>query len=278
MLSDAARAWAHGMTALRRSERLSWMERYVTGRLAGKIALVTGASSGIGAATALALAEAGATVAVSARRADRLTELVQRIEGKGGKALALPGDMTVEAEAVKAVDDTVARLGRIDILINSAGVMQAGGIENCDTEEYRRVFDINLFATLYTSAAAVKHMRAQGEGDIVTISSLAGRKGGPMTNAYSASKHAVNSMTDAMRQELGGHNIRVSILMPGATSTEVGDNISDPNWRKAIQAHVGKEGAVQPSEIGETIAFMLSMPRNVNISEISVRPTLDTSA
>lgn len=246
--------------------------------LAGKVALVTGASSGIGAGTALALAQAGATVALSARRADRLAALVAQIEAIGGKALALPGDMTVEAEALQAVEDTVARLGSLDILINSAGVMQAGKVEGADLEEYRRVFDINLFATLYTCRAAVPHMLRQGGGDIVTISSLAGRKGGPMTNAYSASKHAVNAMTDAMRQELGDRNIRVSILMPGATATEVGDSISDPNWRKAIQAHVSKDGAVQPSEIGETIAFMLSLPRHVNISEIAVRPTIDTSA
>lgn len=247
-------------------------------QLSGKVALVTGASSGIGEATALALAAAGATVAVAARRADRLAELVQRIEAAGGKALALAGDMTVEAEAIKAVEDAIAQLGRIDILINSAGVMQAGGIEHADLDEYRRVFDINLFATLYTCRAAVPHMIAQGSGDIVTISSLAGRKGGPMTNAYSASKHAVNSMTDAMRQELGDRNIRVCILMPGATSTEVGDNISDPNWRKAIQAHVSKEGAVLPSEVGDTIVFILSLPRRVNISEICIRPTIDTSA
>ena len=246
--------------------------------LAGKVALVTGASSGIGAGTALALAQAGATVALSARRADRLAALVAQIEASGGKALALPGDMTVEAEALQAVEDTVARLGSVDILINSAGVMQAGKVEGADLEEYRRVFDINLFATLYTCRAAVPHMLRQGGGDIVTISSLAGRKGGPMTNAYSASKHAVNAMTDAMRQELGDRNIRVSILMPGATQTEVGDSISDPNWRKAIQTHVSKDGAVQPSEIGETIAFMLSLPRHVNISEIAVRPTIDTSA
>ena len=177
--------------------------------LAGKVALVTGASSGIGAGTALVLAQAGATVALSARRADRLAALVAQIEAIGGKALALPGDMTVEAEALQAVDDTVARLRRIDILINSAGVMQAGKVEGADLDEYRRVFDINLFATLYTCRAAVPHMLRQGGGDIVTISSLAGRKGGPMTNAYSASKHAVNAMTDAMRQELGDRNIRV---------------------------------------------------------------------
>lgn len=250
----------------------------MTETLAGKVALVTGASSGIGEATAIALAAAGATVAISARRADRLEGLVQQIEAAGGKALALPGDMMVEADAIKAVDDTVAKLGRIDILINSAGVMQAGGVENCDLDEYRRVFDINMFATLYTCKVAVPHMLAQGGGDIVTISSLAGRKGGPFTNAYSASKHAVNSFTDAMRQELGDRNIRVTILMPGATTTEVGDNITDPNWRTAIQAHVSKEGAVKASEVGDTIVYILSLPRNVNISEICIRPTIDTTA
>ncbi|MDR2856830.1 MAG: SDR family NAD(P)-dependent oxidoreductase [Novosphingobium sp.] len=246
--------------------------------MAGKVALVTGASSGIGAATALELARAGATVALSARRADRLAGLVAGIGAVGGKALALPGDMTVEAEAIRAVEDTVAAFGRIDILINSAGVMQAGGIEGADLAEYRGVFDINVFATLYCCAAAVPHMLKQGIGDIVNITSLAGRKGGPQTSAYSASKHAANSMTDAMRQELGGRNIRVSILMPGATSTEVGDNISNPAWRQTIQAHVAKEGAVKPEEIGRTIVFMLSLPRNAHISEISVRPTIDTTA
>jgi NADP-dependent 3-hydroxy acid dehydrogenase YdfG len=244
----------------------------------GRIALVTGASSGIGEAIAVSLAAAGAKVAVTARRADRLAGLVTRITRAGGTALALPGDMTVEAEAIKAVEDVVQRFGRIDILINSAGVMQAGGIEQCDLDEYRRVVDINLFATLYTCKAAVPHMLRQGAGDIVTISSLAARKGGPFTNAYSASKHAVNSMTDAMRQELGDRNIRVIILMPGATTTEVGDNITDPNWRKAIQAHVAKEGAVRPEEVGETIVFILTMPRRVNISEITIRPTIDTTA
>ena len=159
--------------------------------LAGKIALVTGASSGIGAATAVALAAAGATVALSARRKDRLDELVAQIEAAGGKALALPGDMTVEAEAIAAVEDTVKALGRIDILINSAGIMQAGGIEGADLDEYRKVVDINLMATVYTCKAAIPHMLAHGVGDIINISSLAGRKGGPETNAYSASKHAV---------------------------------------------------------------------------------------
>lgn len=250
----------------------------MSGQLAGKVALVTGASSGIGEAAALCLAEAGATVAVCARRVERLSGLVAQIEAAGGRALAIPGDMTVEADARGAVEKTVAAFGRIDILINSAGIMEAGGIENCDTAIYRRVIDINLMGTVYTSAAAVPHMVAQGAGDIITISSLAGRKGGPMTSAYSASKHAVNMMTDGMRQELGGKNIRVTTLMPGATETEVADSISDPQWRTAIKAHVSKEGAVQPRDIGEALVFILAMPRRTNISEISIRPTIDTSA
>lgn len=250
----------------------------MSGQLAGKVALVTGASSGIGEAAALCLAEAGATVALCARRVDRLSGLVAQIEAVGGKALAIPGDMTVEEDAREAVEKTVAAFGRIDILINSAGIMEAGGIENCDTAIYRRVIDINLMGTVYTSAAAVPHMLGQGGGDIITISSLAGRKGGPMTSAYSASKHAVNMMTDGMRQELGGKNIRVTTLMPGATETEVADSISDPQWRTAIKAHVSKEGAVKPRDIGEAIVFILAMPRRTNISEISIRPTIDTSA
>ena len=246
--------------------------------LAGKVALVTGASSGIGAATAVALAAAGATVAISARRKDRLDELVRQIEAAGGKALALPGDMAVEADAIAAVEDTSRQFGRIDILINSAGIMQAGGIEGADLDEYRKVVDINLLATVYTCKAAIPHMLAHGVGDIINISSLAGRKGGPETNAYSASKHAVNAMTNGMRQELGDRNIRVSFLMPGATETEVASGISNPAWRDAIAKHVSKEGAVKASEIADTLVFMLSMPRHVNISEISVRPTIDTTA
>jgi NADP-dependent 3-hydroxy acid dehydrogenase YdfG len=246
-------------------------------QLAHKVALVTGASSGIGAGTAAALAAAGVTVAVAARRADRLESLVTRIQEAGGKAHPIVGDMTVEADAIGAVEETVTKLGRIDILVNSAGVMQAGGIENADLDEYRGVFNINLFGTLYTCKAAVPHMLKQGAGDIVNISSLAGRKGAPLTSAYSASKHAVNSMTDAMRREFGDRNIRVCTLMPGATTSEVGNSITDPGWRQAIQAHVSKQGAVQPAEIGATIVYILSLPRHVNISEICIRPTIDTT-
>lgn len=250
----------------------------MTGSLSGRVALVTGASSGIGEAVALALAAAGASVAVSARRADRLTALVQRIEAAGGTALVLPGDVVDEALATAAVDKTIARFGKLDILVNSAGIIQAGGIENVDTAEYRRVFDVNLMATLYTCRAAIGPMKAQGSGDIINISSLAATKSGPAFSAYAASKHALNSMTDGLRQEVGAHGIRVSIVMPGATSTEVFDNISNEKVRDAIKSHVSKDGAMAPSDVADAIMLIVGMPRRTNVSVIAIRPTIDTSA
>lgn len=250
----------------------------MAGVLSGKVALITGASSGIGEAAAIALAEAGADVAVAARRVDRLTDLVKRIEALGVRALALPGDVVEEAVAKGAVEQTIAQLGRLDILINSAGILQVGTIENSDLDEYRRVVDVNLMGTVYTCQAAIPHMKERGSGDIINISSLAGRKVGPAVNAYAASKHACNAMTDGMRQEVGGYGIRVCILMPGATSTEVANNVSDPNFREAMKAHVGKEGAVASADIGDAVVFICSLPQRVNISEIAIRPTIDTSA
>ncbi|MCE7795442.1 SDR family NAD(P)-dependent oxidoreductase [Sphingobium sufflavum] len=250
----------------------------MAGLLSGKVALVTGASSGIGEGIALSLAEAGATVAVSARRADRLEQLVAKIEAAGGKALALPGDMVDEAVATVTVEQTIAQFGQLDILVNSAGIMQVGGIENANTAEYRRTMDINLFGTLYTCKAAIGHMKGRGTGDIINITSLAGRKTGGIVNGYSASKHAANAMTDSMRQEVGGFGVRVSILMPGATESEVAESVSDPNFKSYLQNHVSKEGVVQPSDIGDTIVLMCALPRRAHISEVTVRPTNDTTA
>jgi NADP-dependent 3-hydroxy acid dehydrogenase YdfG len=250
----------------------------MAGTLAGRIALVTGASSGIGEAAALALAGAGASVAVSARRADRLEALVRRIEAAGGKALALPGDVADEAVATGAVEKTITHFGRIDILVNSAGIIQAGGIENANTEEYRRVIDVNLLATLYTCKAALGPMKAQGRGDIINISSLAGRKAAKLFSAYTASKHGLNAMTDAMRQEVGGFGIRVCIINPGATTTEVFENVSDPEMRKTMHTHVTKDGAMAASDVADAVLFVASLPPRANISELSIRPTIDTTA
>jgi len=246
--------------------------------LAGKVALVTGASSGIGEGAALALAAAGAAVAVSGRRSERLSALVAKIEGAGGTAVALPGDVAVEADATKSVADTVAQFGRIDILVNSAGVNEAGGVESLSLDQWRRVIDINLYGTLYTCKAAVPRMKAQGSGDIINISSTSGRRAAGLFGPYSTSKFGVTGLTEGLRQEVGQAGIRVSIIEPGATESEIADSITDPKWRDMIKAHVSKEGAMKASDIAETILFIVGLPRRANVSQILIRPTIDTAA
>jgi NADP-dependent 3-hydroxy acid dehydrogenase YdfG len=246
--------------------------------LVGKVALVTGASSGIGEGAALALAAAGVAVAVSGRRSERLDALVAKIEGAGGKAAALPGDVAVEADATKSVADTVAQFGRIDILVNSAGVNEAGGVDSLTLDQWRRVIDINLYGTLYTCKAAVPLMKAQGSGDIINISSTSGRRAAGLFGPYSTSKFGVTGLTEGLRQEVGQAGIRVSIIEPGATESDIADSITDPKWRDMIKAHVSKEGAMKASDIAETILFIVGLPRRANVSQILIRPTIDTAA
>lgn len=249
----------------------------MAGTLAGRVALVTGASSGIGEGAALALAAAGATVAVAARRADRLEALVKRIQTAGGKALPLPGDVVDEAVAKGIVEQTVNCFGRLDILINSAGIIQAGGVENAKLDEWRRVLEVNLLATLYTCTAAISPMREQGFGDIINISSTAGRRAAAPFGPYSTSKFGLTGMTEGLRQEVGKYGIRVCIIEPGATTTEVADSISDANYRKAMQAHVAKEGAMKPEDVADAIVFVASLPRRANVSQLLIRPTIDVA-
>jgi len=247
-------------------------------RLAGKVALVTGASSGIGEAAALALAAEGAAVGVSARRRERLDALVAKIVAGGGKAVALPGDIAVAEDAAKAVEDTVARLGGIDILVNSAGVNEAGGVESLSLEAWRRVIGINLMGTLYCCKAAIGPMKARGGGDIINISSTAGRRAAAPFGSYSTSKFGVTGLTESLRQEVGGAGIRVCIIEPGATATEIADSISDPAMREAIRKHVTKEGAMEASDIADAIIFVVTLPARANVSQILIRPTIDTAA
>jgi NADP-dependent 3-hydroxy acid dehydrogenase YdfG len=238
---------------------------------------MTGASSGIGEGAALALAAAGATVAVAARRADRLESLVQRIQSAGGKALALPGDVVDESVAKGIVEQTIKRFGRLDILVNSAGIIQAGGVENAKLDEWRRVLEVNLLATLYTCTAAIGPMRAQGGGDIINISSTAGRRAAAPFGPYSTSKFGLTGMTEGLRQEVGKYGIRVCIIEPGATTTEVADSITDPNYRTAMQAHVSKDGAMKPEDVADAIVFVASLPRRANVSQLLIRPTIDVA-
>jgi NADP-dependent 3-hydroxy acid dehydrogenase YdfG len=245
--------------------------------LTGKVALVTGGGTGIGEAAALALAAAGVSVAISGRRKERLDALVAKIVAAGGKALALPGDVAVEADATKSVEDTVAQLGRIDILVNSAGVNEAGGVEALSIDLWRKVIDINLYGTIYTCKAAFPHMKAQGGGDIINISSTSGRRSAAAFASYSTSKFGVTGFTESLRQEGGGVGIRVAIVEPGATETEIASSITDPKWSAAIHQHVTKEGAMKASDIADAILFIVSLPARANVSQILMRPTIDTA-
>jgi NADP-dependent 3-hydroxy acid dehydrogenase YdfG len=245
--------------------------------LAGKVALITGGGTGIGEAAAQALAAAGATVAITGRRKARLDEVVTAIRDAGGTALAIPSDASKEADAFAAVAQCVAAFGRLDILINSAGVNEAGGIQSLDLDGWRKVIDINLYGTIYTTAAAVPHIKAAGGGDIINISSTAGRRAAGLFASYATSKHGVNGFSESIRQELGGDNIRVSVVEPGATETEIANSVSDPKWAEMMQAHVSKDGAMKASDIADAIIFILSLPRRANVSTILIRPTIDTA-
>ncbi len=245
--------------------------------LQGKTALITGGGTGIGEAAAIALAAEGVKVAISGRRLDRLNGVVAQIVAAGGTAIAIQSDASKESDAFAAVDATIAAFGRIDILVNSAGVNEAGGIETLDLDKWRKVIDINLMGTIYTCAAAFPHMKAQGRGDIINISSTSGRRSASAFAAYSTSKFGVNGFSESLRQEAGAVGIRVSIIEPGATETEIASSISDPKWSAAIQAHVTKSGAMKASDIADAIVFITTLPERANVSQILIRPTIDTA-
>ena len=248
----------------------------MTGILSGKTALVTGASSGIGRGAAVALAAAGAQVALVARRADRLADLAAEIEAAGGKALARPADVTDEQEAARAVEDTAGHFGGLDILVNAAGMTQTGKVENGDLADWRYVFELNFWAAFYTSRAAIPALKAGGGGDIVNISSTAGRRAvGATFGPYAASKFALTAFNESLRAEVTLAGIRVCIIEPGATATEVHEHIKDEKVREFTRQHVEKDGAMQPEDVAAAIVFAVSLPPRVNISQLVIRPSVD---
>ena len=246
----------------------------MAGPLASRVAVVTGASSGIGAATAIALGAAGASVVAVARRLERLEATVEKIAA-GGTGAAFAGDVSDERVAAAAVAEACERFGRLDILVNSAGMMQADNVGDADIAQWRRMMEINFLAALYTCHAAVGPMRAQRSGNIVNIGSLACRTTSPLYNSYAASKFALNAMTDGLRQEVGPHGVRVCMIAPGPTRTEIAEGISDPVHRDAIRAYIQQDGALEPADVAATIVFIASLPPRANISEVWIRATTD---
>ncbi|MFG2137880.1 SDR family oxidoreductase [Streptomyces sp. NPDC048650] len=240
--------------------------------LTGSVALVTGASSGIGEAAALSLARLGCSLALVARRTDRLAELTSAISTQGASAIALTADLSVPGRARQAVEDAVRHFGRLDVLVNNAGYGARAAVEESDLGDWERMVDLNLKAVLELSHAALPHLLSaakdsgRGVADLVTVSSVAGRVARKNNSVYSATKHAVCSFSESLRQEVTGRGVRVGLVEPGMTTTEMtiggGSAFGMPqeNWLRA-------------EDIARSIGFMVSQPAHVAINEIMVRPT-----
>jgi NADP-dependent 3-hydroxy acid dehydrogenase YdfG len=242
--------------------------------LEGRTAAITGASSGIGEATALELARAGAAVAVGARRRDRLESLVERIESEGGKAIAVEVDVSNEAQSRAFIETAQAELGSLSILVNNAGVMLLGPVEGASPEDWRRMVDVNVCGVLWCTHAALPLMREGGGGDIVNISSVAGRRASAGAAVYNLTKFGVTGFSEALRQEALHSNIRVSVVVPGMVDTELQGHNRDPAVRRSMER--SREAIGDPlmsDDIAREIAHAVSQPPHVCINEIVVRPT-----
>jgi NADP-dependent 3-hydroxy acid dehydrogenase YdfG len=244
--------------------------------LEGTVALVTGASSGIGAATAAALAGQGAAVALAARRRDRLDKLAAGIRDEGGTALVLECDITDQQQAAAAVQSTVAELGRLDTLINNAGVMLLGPAAGAPLAEWQQMVELNVLGLLYCAHEALPHLRrAAAEGprqvaDMVNISSVAGRFARNGNGVYALTKFGVGAFSESLRQELAGQYVRVSLVEPGATATELATH-NRPEVLAAIRNQFGQ--TMEASDIADAISYIVTRPRHVAVNEMLIRPT-----
>jgi len=242
-------------------------------RLAGKVALVTGASSGIGEATALALAAEGAAVAIGARRADRIDALADKISADGGRALTLDLDVTQEQQAHDAVGRTRADLGGLDIVVNNAGVMLLGPILDADTSDWRRMIETNVLGLMYVTHAALPGLVEQGSGDIVQVSSVAGRLAREGSGGYNASKWAVNAFSESLRQEVTARGVRVTLVEPGAVATELSDHITHAESKQRVKERVTRMRPLQSADIAAGVVYAVTQPPHVSVNEVLIRPT-----
>jgi NADP-dependent 3-hydroxy acid dehydrogenase YdfG len=244
--------------------------------LEGTVALITGASSGIGAATATALAAQGATVALAARRREQLEGLASQILESGGTALVLECDITDQEQAASAVDRTVAEFGRLDTLVNNAGVMLLGPAADAPLDEWQRMVDLNVLGLLYCAHAALPHLRqAAGSGhrqvaDMINISSVAGRFARVGNGVYALTKFGVGAFSESLRQELAGQYVRVSLVEPGATATELASH-NRPEVLEGLRGQFGQR--MEAADIADAISYIVTRPRHVAVNEMLIRPT-----
>ena len=247
------------------------MTATIADNISGKVVAITGASSGLGEATARHLAAKGARLVLAARRLDRLEALVAEITAAGGEAIAVQTDVTVKADADAMIAAAVQAFGRVDVLVNNAGLMAIAPMSAAKTDEWDRMIDINIKGLLYGVAAALPVFEAQGSGHFVNISSIAGRKVfSPGGTVYSGTKFAVSAISEGLRHEVGS-KIRVTVISPGGVNTELKHGSSDAESLKNLDAFY--EIAIGADAIARAIAYAVEQPADVDVSEIAVRPT-----
>ncbi|MFN3653711.1 MAG: SDR family oxidoreductase [Candidatus Nitrosotenuis sp.] len=241
--------------------------------LNGKVAIVTGASSGIGYATAQALSRAGAKVAVGARRTDKLEELKNEITKNGGEVLVQKLDVTKKSDCDAFVDTVVKKWGTVDILVNNAGLMPLSFFKNLKVDEWNQMIDVNIKGVLYCTAATIPHMLAKKSGHIVNISSVAGRIVFPAGSVYCATKHAITAFSEGLRQEFSQRaNIRVTCIEPGVVATELTNTITDESLKSFVEMSKKME-SLRSEDIANAIIYAVESPSHVNVNEILIRPT-----
>jgi NADP-dependent 3-hydroxy acid dehydrogenase YdfG len=242
--------------------------------MADRVAVVTGASSGIGAATARALAREGYAVALAARREERINELAEEISGAGGKALAVPTDVADESAAAALIQTTKDELGSVDVLVNNAGVMLLGPILGADIEHWQRMVNVNVLGLMYCTHAALPIMQEQGGGHIVNVSSVAGRTARLGSGVYNATKWGVGAFSESLRQEALNYNVRVTIIEPGYVDTELQGHNEHPMVVERMAKDKEQIGKVlEADDIANAIVYAVTQPEHVSINEVLVRPT-----
>ncbi len=239
--------------------------------IAGKIIVITGASSGLGAATARRLAALGATVVLGARRIEKLNALAQELGGSEQKAIAIQTDVTQSGQVQRLVDAAVDRYGRIDVMINNAGIMPHSPLDRVKIDDWDRTIDVNIKGVLYGIAAALPYMQRQKSGHFINVSSVAGHKVRPSSAVYAATKHAVLALSEGLRLEVKPYNIRTTVISPGAIDTDLPDSITEADIAAAVRKIY--EIAIPADSFARAVVFAISQPDDVDVNEILFRPT-----